>query len=101
VNRRLVTPVIVLVSFAGTFGVMSWRAGLWRAAPVTASVTLSARAALPRAATEPATPHTAAAPVQRPPAAAPPEPEAVPVAVPTDEFLAAQDRAAAHSSRSH
>ena len=31
-NHRLVTPLIVLVSFAATFGFMSWRAGLWHVA---------------------------------------------------------------------
>jgi hypothetical protein len=101
VNQRLVTPIIVLASFAGTFGLMSWRAGLWRAAPVTAAVTLPARAALSGEPITPLAEQTAAAPAPRLPAAAPPEPEAVPTAVPTDEFLAARDRAAAHSSRSH
>jgi hypothetical protein len=111
VNHRLVTPVIVLASFAGSFGLMSWRAGLWPAAPATAAVTLPIRAARASASIAPAAQETTAAPAPRPPAAAPPEtvPEAVPVvvpvvvpvAVPTDEFLAAQDRAAAHSSRSH
>jgi hypothetical protein len=104
VNRHLVTPLIVLASFAGTFGLMSWRAGLWRAVPIPAAVTLPARAAPSRERVEPIAPlpeQAAAAPAPRLPAAAPPEPEAVPTAVPTDEFLAARDRAAVHSSRSH
>jgi hypothetical protein len=101
VSRRLVIPIIVLASFAGTFGLTSWRAGLWHAAPVTAAVTLPARAALSSAPIAPVEEQAAAAPAQRLPAAAPPEAEAVPTAGPTDEFLAARDRAAAHSSRSH
>jgi hypothetical protein len=102
VNRHLVTPVIVLVSFAATCGYMSWRAGLWHVASPdklpeaarTPSVTVAPPATLPLH----AVPGSAAdEPVQRQATAVTPDPESVP----TDAFLAARDRAAAHSSRSH
>jgi hypothetical protein len=108
VHHRLLTPAIVLVSFVATFGLLSWRAWLWRAAPekglastATSSLPppLTAAATLRRPATSgepvaPAEQQAAAAPEDEPPAV-PPEPQAE-----TNAFLDARDRAAAHSARS-
>ena len=104
-NRRLHTPAIAVASFATAFVFASWHAGLWRRAPVTAPVVASL--ATPMAARQPAATVVtvpAAAPLPRQPDAPilqdeSPDP---PTARPADtaEFLAAQDRAASHSSRS-
>jgi hypothetical protein len=111
-NPRLVTPAMVVVCFAAAFGLTSWRAGLWQAAapiaappapvpgPTPAVVDSPARAA-------PATAITASIPqLAQPDAdAEPPDNSATAAPAPAQpvepsEFLALQDRAATHSSRS-
>jgi hypothetical protein len=104
VNRRLVTPIIVVVSFTVAFGLMSWQAGLWSDAT---AHTPPDSAAAPLARTPSVAAIAASSLVSAPPA--PPEPpqqntdsapEPQPPAVDPDAFLDARDRAAAHGARS-
>jgi hypothetical protein len=106
INSRLVTPAIVLVSFAAALGLTRWRSGAWRHAPASAAPVAMAPAVRlqPDAMRSPLAPPAAvpeSSPPQQPPV--PPDPPAETAAAQpadTTEFLAAQDRAAAHSARS-